>query len=256
MALILVLAVIPLIGAQSYGYSSNFIYDNVAKAIDIVTQTATPFFEIILGQGQTSQFFLAKIMLLIIVFIIAYFALRFVPLFDSDDKKWAAILVAAVVSILAIRYIPENDFINGIILPYTTLGIAITTLLPFIIYFFFVENAVPGTFGRRVAWAVYGVIFGVMWYMRQGDLASGNTIYAIGAALILLAFIFDKTIHGYFGLVKVQKAERNINDEHIVKLLNLYSDAKKSYEQTGNEAAERRMKFLKERLKEAAVNVD
>ena len=115
--------------------------------------------------------------------------LRKVDLFSSNAViLWIVVLS---VSILSVRYLPaDNAFFQGMLLPYTVLGAAIIIFLPMLVYFLFVNTAVPGDFGRRFAWFLYGVVFLVLWGMRSSDIGATNWIYGLGLAFVLLNFIF------------------------------------------------------------------
>lgn len=247
--IIVILALLPQISAAGYSSYGNFLQDNVGKAIDLAMQAAIPFFELALGQGYTTDFFLAKSLLLVLIFIIVFFVLRKNSLFDNDSRKGAAIIVALAVSLLSVRFIPENEFMNGILLPYTTLGIAIATFLPLLIYFLFVHNSVPGTFGRRAAWAVYGIIFLVLWLSRSTpEMNDSNWIYILGIILVVLSFIFDKSIHKYFNLMDYARTKKQIADAEYVKMMKEYEDA---YDQYMRHPTDKRIKDRYETLRRA-----
>ncbi|MEK6830843.1 MAG: hypothetical protein AABX77_02340, partial [Nanoarchaeota archaeon] len=76
-------------------------------------------------------------------------------------------VVAAIVSILSVRYITPDQFINAILLPYGALGIALSILLPLIIFFLFLHTNQIGGFGRRAAWFIYLVSFLLLWGTRD-----------------------------------------------------------------------------------------
>jgi hypothetical protein len=250
--LLLLLSISLFYSVNAASYSSTFLQDNVYKAIDIAKQGVSPVFEAVLGQSSTSEFFLAKSLLLILFFVVVLTITRKVPLFK--DNKAVSLIVTIAVSILAIRFIPDEQFIYGILLPYTTFGIALTIFIPFLIFGYFVHEAVPGNFGRRAAWAVYGIIFVVLWFTRSGQIGDSNWIYLIGVALVLLAFVFDRSIHRYFNLQDFARAEKRLNQEQVVDLWHRYQKAIEIYNSTGSKAAEETVKTLKKRLKEAGEN--
>jgi hypothetical protein len=200
----ILIRLIPFISA--YGFSSFgniFANINLAQGWDQVIQMGqsflTPLFQLLLNT-DSGEFFFAKCIVLILLFVVIYYSLDKSDVFGR--RRGVIFTISLIVSILAMRYIPETDFIKGILLPYGTLGAAILTLLPFIIYFFFVENNVPGTFGRRIAWAVYGLIFFffMMYRISSGDTFSSlmGWFYIGGLVLVLICFLFDKHIHAYF----------------------------------------------------------
>jgi len=95
------------------------------KVIDSSLGILTPFFKKIIGNYSSSEFFFAKILLLILLTLIVKNVLDKTPL--GEDNKKISLLIALIVSILAIRFMNQNDFFESVLIPYGTLGIAITT---------------------------------------------------------------------------------------------------------------------------------
>jgi len=176
------------------------------QIIDWIREIFSPFFAVLLKTSQFDDFFFAKVLLLILLFIVISAVVKKMPLFERN--KFASTIVSVVVSILSVRYIPQNEFFEGILLPYSTLGVSIIVFLPFVIYFFFVHKSDFGYFGRRAAWAIYGIVFLTLWWTRKEYTGSGaDTLYLAGLGLVVLAFMFDKAIHKYLGLHEIGRFE-------------------------------------------------
>lgn len=191
----------PLVSAQYY--SNNVADDLIRGAQDVLT----PLFEVLLGTSSYGDFFFAKILFFLLLFIIIFAVFKKVEIFERVEKLVP--VISLIISLLAVRYISDEGFFAGILLPYTTLGISIITFLPFLIYFWFVHTTVTTSTGRRFAWIFYGLIFILLWGSRSSDLTSGmNWIYFLGIAIIVLIALFDKSIHEYFGTAKAAKLKR------------------------------------------------
>ncbi len=196
------LLVIKLISA--YSSSSRYIDDFVFWMED----TFGVFFSWILGYPYFDEYLFARILLFILVLVITFSVLTKSQIFGKE-RKGLSFVVAAIVSILAIRFIPSNEFFNSILLPYTAFGIALTVFIPFLIYFFFVHQSVPGSFGRRAAWVLFGIVFVVLFISRDTQsLGDSVWIYYIGIGFIILSLIFDRSIHKYFALSDFRNIER------------------------------------------------
>ena len=190
-------------------YSSFDISQGPTDLIRIVSDFFTPIFQALLGyEAGYDQYFFARILLLIIVFIISSIALESIDIFKS--KKGLAYIVAAAVAILGARYIGELNFIQAILLPYGAVTIALSILLPFIVFFFFVHNAMKSGIARRAAWIFFAVIFiGLWWTRRQaGDLGDLSWIYDVGIVAVIAAVIWDSKLHEYFGLAEAAEFRR------------------------------------------------
>ncbi|MEK6858423.1 MAG: hypothetical protein AABX53_00750 [Nanoarchaeota archaeon] len=183
----------PLVSAAPFG-DIQFLQE---QAINSIKQFFTPIFEVILGTSSFDDFFFAKILLFLLIFMVILSVLKKIEMFK---EKRMGTLVSLIISVLSIRYMPE-EFVGGVLLPYGTLGIAIATFLPFLVYFWFVHQSVNGGAGRRIAWIVYGIVFLFVWGTRPaGQISSAsNWLYVAGFAAVFLSFSFDSSIHSYFG---------------------------------------------------------
>ncbi|NCO11394.1 hypothetical protein CO038_01760 [Candidatus Pacearchaeota archaeon CG_4_9_14_0_2_um_filter_39_13] len=192
--------------------------DAIEMTIDALKEVLTPIFEAILGTSSYDDFFFAKILLLLLLFVVISAAAKKVPAFENN--KAVSFVIALVISLLAVRYISEEGFIAGILLPYGTLGIAIVTLLPFIIYFYFLHNIGQSPFFRRIAWIFYGIVFVAVWFTRpDGQISEAATwIYVLGVAAVAISFFFDKDIHKYFGTVRHEKLMRGFKLKQLTDL--------------------------------------
>jgi drug/metabolite transporter (DMT)-like permease len=216
---LLLINILPFINAYSFALN-DIISRGPRDLIDIIKNFTSPFFEALLNTSAYSEFFFAKVLLLILVFICIYFVLRKIDFLGLNEKKGILIIIASVISILGLRYLPENDLIKGVLLPYNTLGLAIAIFLPFLIYFFFVEKSIPSPPGRRAAWIIYAVIFGVLWVSRRSEISEiANYIYLAGLIVVILCLFFDDSLHKYFKLDDLRKLERGISVSNRIDLL-------------------------------------
>jgi len=163
----------------------------------------------ILDINSFDEFLFAKILLFSIILIVTYTVIKQNTLFGGKKNKPIQWIISSAVSILAIRYLPD-EFIQAILLQYSALAVGITVFLPLMIYFFFLHQAGFGPAGRKLGWMVFAASFLALWSFRYSELGDANWIYWIGIAFILLALLFDKSIHEYFGMSSIRKA-RSLN---------------------------------------------
>ena len=197
--ILVVLLSIQLVLAQNY-----YIDTAIRQMSDAFTSIFAPIF----GQGAYGEFLFAKILLFFLLFSIIFMALKRFDLFEHNNP--ALIITSLVVSIFAVRYLQPNELINAILLPYSSLGVAIATLLPLIIFTFFVHKGIgTNPFGRRAAWFVYGLVLTFMWLTRDySQLGTANWLYIIGLGYIIISFLFDSHIHYYFEMGRFNKPRR------------------------------------------------
>jgi hypothetical protein len=221
----------------------NTAKDFVGKILDSSIGILSPIFEGIIGDYSTSEFFFAKILLLILLFLIINFVLK-KSLFN--EKENLSMTVAGVISILAVRFISENQLITGILLPYGTLGVALTAILPFLIFFYFIHLTRMNGFGRRLFWVFFAIVFLALWFSRKGISPIMDQIYIGTFSMIILAFVFDKRIHTYFKTWEINLFFRNTNERAIASLQAEYLNI---LDVNTNEARSRRA-FIRGRIRE------
>lgn len=213
--LMLGLIIFPLISAQTFEFGE--VKDQIAKVIDIVLGILSPIFETIIGDYESSEFFFSKVLLLILLIIITKNILDRTPL--GEDNKKVGLIISLVISILAIRFMNENDFFGAILIHYGTLGIAITTIVPMVIFFYFIHGTKIGTFGRKVFWSIYGITMLAIWILKRGEIPMvANWIYGLTLVGVIIFIIIDKNIHAYLGLSDFKQFEKNTIKKRIREL--------------------------------------
>ncbi len=241
-----VLGFIGLASAQFGYFDTKSIAESIVRFYE---NFFGPIFAALFGQYYTNEFLFAKVLVFVLLVIIISFILKKSSLFGH--RGGIIFLVSLIVSLLALRYLPENDLINGILLPYGVLGVALVTFLPFLIYFFFVHQSVPGGFGRRAAWFVYGIVFIVLFFLRSNDLSGASQwIYTSGLILVILALIFDKSLHRYFAMSELSRFTAGAKLAEIARL-------QAEYAHLGNADSPQiraRKKQIEERIRELIAN--
>ncbi len=209
----------------------------------------TPIFRAIFGGYDTQSFLFAKVLLFFLLVMVIQYSLGKTTFFEGQKKL--AWIVSIIVSILSIRFMPENYITDFVMVPYSTLGIALTVLLPFLIFFFFTYGSGAGGSGRKLLWGVYGIIFLVMWLTRDNISQAANYIYLAGLGLVILCMFFDNQIKHYFGVRATEKSLKKLSDSDIVKMENDLIMARNVYRQSGSDEARRAIADLEKKLAEA-----
>jgi len=205
--------IIPLISAQNFYVDLRYGADQVIRGFQDILG---PIFAALIGVSEFDQYFFARVLLLIVVYIVCSITLSKTSIFK--ERTGVIVIISAVVAILGARYIAEFKFIEAILLPYGTITIAITTLFPFLLYFYFVHNSISSGAGRRIAWIFFAVIFLGLWWTRRADTSLDPNlrwIYNIAIIAVVVTVIFDKKIHEYFGIMEAQQA-RNTQLDYMI----------------------------------------
>jgi len=202
---------LPIISAQ-YFWEVN---QGVTDAVQILKDFLGPLFETILGVSQFDQYFYARLLFLVIIYVMTYLAIGNIELFK--DKKFIMFVIAASVSILGARYIGDLRVIEAMLLPYGAIAIAISVILPVVIFGFFVHKTIPSGLGRRAAWIFFGVIFIGLWWTRP-QVTEFRWIYNVGILAVIALVAFDKQLHVYFGLYEGAETRRKILEHQIASI--------------------------------------
>jgi len=191
--------------------------NSIRVALESIEETFRPFLEVTIGGYDTSEFFWMKFLLLILMFVVMKAAIKATPKLGENNA--VVNIVALVISLFAVRYISQNQLTEGILLPYGVLGVALTTILPFLIFFFFVEKTSKGPGARKAMWFAFILIMFLVWFTKSDELnAISNWIYWGIMVLSVLLFFFDKHVQLYFG--------RRVNNERRIDYLKNFINSK------------------------------
>lgn len=206
---------------SAYSYSN--MYGGTQDLINNLIYTGAPLIEAVLGPVNSIANFTSgevlfiKFLIFFLLFVVIQAILKKVPLFE-DNKAVIAILSIAI-PIIGIRFMSANELIYGLLLPYGTLGVALMTILPFLIFFFFVHKTSLHSSGRRLCWIFFLLVYILLGFMRGNDLGDlGSQIYIITTLTILGTTIFDGKIHSYFGLATTKAFLSNVDEKNLADI--------------------------------------
>lgn len=196
-----------LIGFVSAGFveSTNKVIDGTVGFFQ-----ETKLVPALLGDTPSGDLLFAKVLFLLIIFSLVWVVLSGIEFFT--EYTWALVIIAVAVSILATRWIATEGLINTILLPYTTLGVALSAALPFVIWFAFVNIRLADPKYktiRKIAWVFFIVIFVGLWFVRQdqGQLGQfAKWIYPITILASLIVLAFDGTISSILAKMDLDKS--------------------------------------------------
>lgn len=214
---------LPTILAQNFGRFQPFNPATVTQFInDVIFNIiifAQPIFVVIIGQYESNDLFFTKILLFILLFVVVRKVMESTP-FAEDNEK-IGIIISLIVSILGIRFIGQGRFLESIFLQYGVLVIAITTIIPLVIFFYFVNKTNVGPYGRKVFWSIYIISLAAIWLSRYDDPSIPNAvnwIYGGCIAAALIFIFFDKSVQKYLGSSDFYRIYKEINEESIREL--------------------------------------
>lgn len=209
----------------SVQFVSAYYLPPVREVVERVVQAFVDIFEPILQalfgrDGWNSYLLFEKLLLFIVLLGLVYIAIGWIPAFeDNKAVKW---IIAIVIPLLGIRFL-ETGWLLAIMLQYQVLAIVLSSILPFIIYFFFLHN-VSGDSSviRKIGWIFFIVVYLGLWATVQNETYS--TIYFWTMVVSLLFLLADQTIHRYYINQEMKRADSANKWEHTAKLRRDISD--------------------------------
>ena len=109
-----------------------------------------------------------------------------------EDNKGVVWIISVIIPLLSVRFI-DFAWLNTILMQYQILGIALTGILPFIIYLFFLHNVSESTVVRKIGWIFFIVIYFGLWSTTEAETYGQIYFWTMFVALIFL--LLDGTIH-------------------------------------------------------------
>jgi len=166
------------------------------------------------GTSYSSYLVFEKLLLFLILLGVVYVAVGWIPMFE--EQKFVRWIVAIIVPLLGVRFLDEGWLLT-IILQYQVLAIVLTSILPFLIYFFFLQNVGSDYSSvRKIGWILFIVVYLGLWSTVEN--AAYSSIYFWTMVVSFVFLLFDGTIHNYY-LNQQMKASGSRNRwEHIAKL--------------------------------------
>jgi len=203
--------------SASYGGSFD-LRSETENLINLVVDFTEPFLQAVFGGDYwDGQMLFEKFLLFAILVAIVYVAVSKAPFFNKDNKPLKGVIwtISFIVPILSIRYI-DMGWLNTILMTYQAFGIAMTTLLPLIIYFFFLQGVTDSSTISKIGWILFICVFlGLYTTTDRDNYSQWYFFTAIVAFVFLLA---DGTIRRYLDKQKQNEGHVKIIMDQIARL--------------------------------------
>jgi len=174
-------------------FASAYRYGFVGS-IDSAIYQAQPVLQFFFGgYDYTGYMMFERILLFLLILSMVFVSLKNAPFFKGDDQKKIVVVVSIIVSLLSVRYIDYN-WLNTVIMTYQVFGIAITSVLPFIIYFFFLNGMAPNDPAiRKIGWILFICVYLGLYVTADNSFYGQVYLWTMFVALVFL--FLDKTIN-------------------------------------------------------------
>jgi hypothetical protein len=184
----------------------------IREGIDGAVVALGPGLQALLGETNTGDVFMGKLLIVIILMSLVFVVLdRAMGAFFAE-RRWPLWLLSIVIPLLGVRFL-SPEMVNTIILPNSVFAIAITSILPFILFGYFIYssgfNLSKGA--RRLAWVFFAVVFLGLYNLRSEELGDIAYIYPLTALIAFIMAIMDGTIRGLLLDMKRDKAKASMS---------------------------------------------
>lgn len=238
---VLGLFLISMFSFVSSGEGLDSAVEDIQDAGSSIFELFRPLLEGIVGETSNGETFLAKVLFLVIIFSIIWVSLGKVSFFN--DNTLVLVTVGTAASILAIRWFGSSGIVQTAILPYSVLGIAISSGIPFVL-FYFIVNDFEKTM-RKVSWIFFSVVFVGLWFSRYDDLGKFGYIYLVTAGLGLLMLAFDGTLQKIKARAKRDRVRSATTSRLVDALHDDLADTDKRYANGGIDSKEHKKRVEK-----------
>lgn len=186
------------------------------RTIDYYVDFFEPILQALFGGygGWSGLYLFERFLLFILLVSMIYVILGKVDLFEHNSSvKWA---VAIIVPLIGMRFIDYGWF-SAVLMQYGTLSIALSSVLPFILFFFFVHNIGKDyPLMRKILWIAFICIYAGLWSTAESEFSSAMFFWTMLASILML--IFDTKIELYLGAREFAKRERRNVDNEIARI--------------------------------------
>lgn len=266
LSIIFLITSFSLVSAQTPETSFSKPVENLGELVTAIYNSGIqPLAKFLIG-GEAAgdqQTFFALILLFVLLVSFLWLITNRVPIIS--ENTWLQFVVSFAISLISIRFIAEAEntaWFKTILIPNQALGIVLLSLLPLIIYFFFVEDIGSGRpVLRKIMWVFAAVVFLALYLTRYADLASSKgaevfnpaNIYLLTFVLCFGLLLLDGTIAKAWHKGRAEAAGARAGrqfEEHILEQISrvkkLFSEGamtEKDYEQRMKELQKRYAKL-------------
>lgn len=208
LVLFLSIVSLTLVSAQYYG---GGFYGGTVDFFDSIFREMEPIIRFVLGGDgiYSGEIIFIKFLVFLLILAITLTAVKRVPTLGDDEK--IAKVISIIIALLAARFLTTEALVNLIWLPYGVLGVVLSSMLPLIIFLFFIES-LGSDFLRKVGWTAFAFIYFGLALYRWQDFAIGYNWYEnlamiyLGVAIVsVLMLIFDKKVRAKLLIASIKR---------------------------------------------------
>ena len=210
------------------------------KLVELIKDITEPLFGALFG-GFSNENLFESILFFFIIIAFVYVSLERIEVFSKKPAVIWTITIA--VALLATRFTTESQWVQFVLLPYNILGVALLSVIPFVIFLLFIESFDSGAI-RKWGWSFWIITYIGMWYTQFDKLGQIAYIYLFAGILGLIMILSDKYIRGMLirGYIK-----RGLTTKIVEQIADLQKKIDKNIERLDKTPVAQR-KYLNEQI--------
>jgi len=205
---------IGMVSAQYFWYD---LRQGSEQMINIFVDFGEPFLQRLFGYRQYNGIQLFQLfMILVLLISIIFVAVSNVP--ALEDYKAVVWIISIIVPLISVRNI-DLIWLNTILIQYKVLAIAMTMVLPFIIYaFFLLAIGEKAPFIRKFGWALFIVIYYGLYVTAKPAEQVYYKLYMWTALAGIVMLALDGTISRWYMQQQLKASGQTDKAQHIANL--------------------------------------
>ncbi len=203
------------------GLASAYYFQGVRgvtqSVIDAYVDIGEPVLNALFGGygGWSGYLLFERFLLFILLASIIYGIVARIPYFE--EQKMVRWVVSIIVPLIAIRFI-DFEQISLIIQQYQLLAVILTSVLPFLLFFFFVHGVGEGyPMLRKIMWIFFIAVYLGLWSTTESGFQSAVFFWTFIAAGVI-GIVFDRRIELYLQARAYAKREHYRVDNQIADI--------------------------------------
>lgn len=195
------IATLPLVSAQNLP-APPIAFDGLRDLFNVILNGS---------MGGSYEDIVARVLIFLLIAIVLHKPAKTIV---KGNSKMGG-LISSIVAVMAIRFMTV-DMIKGMFLPYQTLGLVLSILIPFVLLAYFMEDFEESF--RSIGYFLMAGIFILMWWFRWTDIGDLAYYYLGASVLALLALYFDNSFRAWMNGLRIGNEKKKAIYVQIVKL--------------------------------------
>ncbi len=178
--------------------------ESLGKIVESIYQKGVePLAKFMIGteSAYDPALFFSLIVILVLLVSVIWEITDRIPVIGNNN--WVQFIVSFGISLISVRFLgasANSGWLEVVLLPNQALGIALMSMIPLVVYFFFVlDVGEKSKTLAKILWIFAAILFAVLYLIRADTLSGAGsfnpaTVYLLAAVASIALLFFDGTI--------------------------------------------------------------